>query len=546
MGYCFTLETANAVAQLTDGKVSACFNALVSDREILLDFKNSLQNFDENMYTSDRRRQEYSPIIQHLVENIESYYYSMNENYADKTKAEKYEAEALTNIHKGLTEVSRMFSQNRYKALLLPKIFRSKNQNEMNSINNLFQGRDLLKKIAELHPEESCLILQPYAQIFSRSAGLALTDAFSHFDKALKQMHLWPAVLLWNDSGSIFIPVRHEDEVIHIFHRLHDWDRHVHKKGFRYWRPWHDDFLFFLNDRFYNENEKRPHYIIQMSDLHFAKGASRLGIDRLKELIFKQRRSMEANAEISLVITGDMMDSPNAINNEAFCEFINDITRITERDPLIVLGNHDVNKKGIAITHRNQSLIACIPTSGQIVKCEDKKLIYLLFNSNTDGELAQGKIGEAQMVRMGNELDRINNISEYMLIAVLHHHLFHIPEPEWYAKRWYKKLFPTGFLDWTLELKDAELFKNWLEMRNVKLVLHGHKHIPLFNDDKINGVRVLSCGSSTGKVQHKTQGMTYLSYNVVGFHGNIVTCQQFVEDIWGAGAQPIKTDIFEI
>jgi 3',5'-cyclic AMP phosphodiesterase CpdA len=322
-------------------------------------------------------------------------------------------------------------------------------------------------------------------------------------------------------------------------------ERYTREKKY-YWHSWCDDFLFFLNDRYYKDNEIRPHYIIQISDLHFAQGASRRGATRLKELIFKQRRSMEPNAEINFVITGDMVDSPNAINHEALREFIGDISRITENEPLIVLGNHDINKKGLAITHHNQKLIACVPSSGQVVKWDDKKLIFLLFNSNIEGKCARGKIGEEQMIRIGNELDRIENTSEYTLIAVLHHHLFLIPEPEWHAKPWYKRLFPAGFLDWALELKDAELFRQWLRQRKIKLVLHGHKHVPLFDDNKINGIRVLGCGSSTGKVQHKTLGMTYLSYNVIGFHNNFITCQQYIEDVWGAGAEPIKTDTFEI
>ena len=546
MGYCFNLETANAVALLADGKVKACFNELFSDRDIMIDFKNALENFDDNMYTSERRRQEYIPIVTRLKESLSDYYYSRGEKYADKTNAEKYETEALTIIYDGLKAVSKMFADNRYKALLLPKIVRGKKKNDCDSDKELFRGRDLLKKLVNIHPEESCLILQPNTEVYSRSAGIALTDAFSHFDKALKQMHLWPAVLLWNDSGSIFIPVRHEEEVRHIFHRLHDWERY--ERNHKCWcgHPWHDEFLFFLHDRYYDENRWQSHYIIQISDLHFARGASRQGVDRLKELIFKQRRVMPPNADIGYVITGDMLDSPHTLNHEAFNEFVNDITRISEIKPLVVLGNHDVNKKGLAVTNYNQNLVTSTQIGSQVIKCDERKLIFLLFNSNTDGALAQGKIGERQMAQVGSELDRILNIQEYTIVAILHHHLFKIEEPEWKAKRWYEKLIPKGFMDWSMELLDAAVFKTWLQRRNVKLVLHGHKHSPLFDDDKIDGVRVLACGSSTGKTPHKMQGMTYLSFNVIGFHGSFITCQQYVEDVWGAGAQPIKTNTFEV
>jgi hypothetical protein len=190
MGYCFTIETANAVAHLSNGKVRACFNQLISDKEMLLDFKRSLEEFDDNIYTTNRRKQGYIPVVERLAKSIGQYYYSRDEKYADKTKAERYEAETLTNIYNGLKEISDLFSQNRYKALLLPQVVQDRKEQNINSEESLFKGCDLLRKLVEIHPEESCLILQPYAKVFSHSAGIALVDAFSHFDKALKQIHL--------------------------------------------------------------------------------------------------------------------------------------------------------------------------------------------------------------------------------------------------------------------------------------------------------------------------------------------------------------------
>ena len=139
---------------------------------------------------------------------------------------------------------------------------------------------------------------------------------------------------------------------------------------------------------------------------------------------------------------------------------------------------------------------------------------------------------------MGNLLDGIENIENYLLIAVMHHHLVPILRPEHYDDRWFRRIIPRSVFDETLKLNDADVFMGWLTCRNVRFVLHGHKHIPFQAEH--NGIQIISCGSSTGQIVHKERGKTYISYNLIKISEDAVTCTLFVEDILGAGAKDIK------
>ena len=93
-------------------------------------------------------------------------------------------------------------------------------------------------------------------------------------------------------------------------------------------------------------------------------------------------------------------------------------------------------------------------------------------------------------------------------------------------------------------LLDADIFMEWLSKRNVKCVLHGHKHIPFINED--NGIKVISCGSSTGQIVHRERGKTYMSYNLVKICRDAIICTQFAEEVFGAGAKNIRTEVIKL
>ena len=231
------------------------------------------------------------------------------------------------------------------------------------------------------------------------------------------------------------------------------------------------------------------------------------------------------------------------MNYKDYLEFDEFLQSQSGKKPLFVLGNHDVNIKGLSFTSRNRVLANYIGEYPKIETNKEINVIFLLFNSNTSGYLAEGMIGNEQMLKMGNLLDNIQNLENYKLVAVLHHHVVNIPNPDYYDKRWYKKIIPSSSIENTLRLKDAKLFLEWLTKRNVKVVLHGHKHIPFLT--KHQGINIISCGSSTGNVSLKDKEKTYMNFNVLKFTSDKLTCSQIIEELYGAGPT-IKTTVIDL
>ena len=91
-----------------------------------------------------------------------------------------------------------------------------------------------------------------------------------------------------------------------------------------------------------------------------------------------------------------------------------------------------------------------------------------------------------------------------------------------------------------MKLVDADIFLQWIESRNIKVVLHGHKHIPRIQ--KHNDITVIGAGSSTGSINHKETGKTYLSYNLIKYDNELnrpISCTIIVEEILGAGTKNV-------
>lgn len=57
---------------------------------------------------------------------------------------------------------------------------------------------------------------------------------------------------------------------------------------------------------------------------------------------------------------------------------------------------------------------------------------------------------------------------------------------------------------------------------------------------------MIGCGSSTGQIVHKERGKTFISYNVLKISEKTVTCTQLAEEVYGAGAENIRTEIIEL
>lgn len=508
MGYRFTLESANTVANLTFGKVMSCYRDIYSSTENYDGFMYFLNQFQKNMYSNELER--YMMNIRRIRETLHMY-----ADYKRPLEDVEY-GDTFLHFHrdvlKALHELSEIFGRCTVKSLLLPKM------RESNKYDDDFMiSPETLHRLVQKHQGDSCLILQPQERPYKTT----IFDAFPNFEIALRQADLWPAVLFWDGDDFVFIPIRHEDELLYLYEII-QYEKHPIGEI----------------KRLAEKKKKTSHYIFQLSDLHFGVKNVDVAERRLRSLVKSQLSSIELGDSVEFIITGDAVDSPSRATEYDYINFAEYLEERCGQKPIRILGNHDINNNGLAVFHGRQRIANIIGEYPKIHILEEQKVILLLFNSNTNGNLAAGEIGTAQMSEMGNLLDKVQNLNGYMLIAIMHHHLLPIPKPDYYDEKWYKKILPSSFLDESLKLIDAEPFVEWLNQRNIKFVLHGHKHIPFMTEHR--GINVIGCGSSTGQITHKEKGKTYISYNIIKISEKAVTCTQFAEEIYGAGAKNIR------
>ena len=89
-----------------------------------------------------------------------------------------------------------------------------------------------------------------------------------------------------------------------------------------------------------------------------------------------------------------------------------------------------------------------------------------------------------------------------------------------------------------MKLVDADRFLQWIENRGIKLILHGHKHIPKIHTH--NDITIIAAGSSTGKVRHVEEGKTFLTYNLIKYDiesKRPISCSIIAEEILGSGTK---------
>jgi predicted phosphodiesterase len=511
MEYKFTLESANAVANLAFSKIMPCYKSICSSLESYHEFMDFLGHFYKNIcsykFKQDIKKKNHRPGEIHP-----RFEYRIPQSEYNEHSFEKIERDLLET----LCDFSKMFEQYPIKSLLLPKIRILDDDND----DDFMTSHDILNQLFSLHKEGQCLILQPQERPYK---AVTIFNAFPNFDVALRQADLWPAVMFWdNNKNYAFVPIKDEEELYNLYQIVQDEPEPINKI------------------KKIAENKKKPsHYIFHLSDLHFGAKDVKMAARRLKSLIKVRFDSIEANDSVNFVITGDSVHSPNHSNESDYRDFSEHLKEHYGKKLIRILGNHDINNLGLAIFQGKKRIANIVGEYPKIEILEDSKAILLLFNSNTSGKLAEGKIGKEQMAEMGNQLDKVKNLKDYLLIAVMHHHLLPIPQPKFYDRKWYEKILPDNFLELAIKLKDADLFMEWLKERNVKIVLHGHRHIQFMTEHKDSGINVISCGSSTGQITHQNKDKTYISYNLIKIGEETVTCSQFAEEILGAGAKHI-------
>lgn len=529
MGYRTKIKNINSIGHLIEGNVYTFLQQSLSSNEMLRDnieFINKLiRNTSEQFYMSEPYwrglRNDLADLRHDWHEMEEMWHHARKYMNGSKELVSKdrlkYSFESQNeNLLHYLKKISSLFSRCKVKSILLPGF------DYENRINKLLIDVNTLKKIIEIHPGPTALILQ-FEQLFEKNE-IGILNVFAKFDIALYQMNEWPGVLLWNDDDSLFIPIREENELYEIF------------KIIRY----EDKSFNFLRELYERKAKPRNYsYLFHLSDLHFGNKLAERRTMRVIRILEDQINKLEENAVLIPIITGDLMQSPNSTNLQTYLQFSELLLSKGFEKPIHILGNHDVDSNGIfRLLSKQKAIIASLSNTSKIEIYEELKLAIIKFDSNTGGEFAQGKIGEDQLMEIGNNIDAIKNKESYTFIALLHHHPLEIENPYWYAREWYESVLGIERFDKTMKLVDAELFLEWIEKRGIKFILHGHKHIPKIQKHK--DITVIAAGSSTGSIKHLEKGKTHLSYNLIKYDVDTqqpVSISIIVEEIIGAGTK---------
>jgi len=502
MGYRFELQHANIVAHLIDGNIET-FLDLIQEDENWYPLKEFFRkNVEEKMFFSSKRyEKEFDRLFKELQRFIE------RRDFFEKS----YRYEFTEHFY----PLSKLIGRAKVKALLLP-----------GPDDRYMYDRYLLERLVHIHPEDSCLILQiSDIDRIENKKSVTLLNVFRAFEEALKNYDKFPGVLLWDKNDTLFIPTNNEEDVIKIFEIL----------TYKWRKP-----LQALREKFFQE--KNYIYLLHMSDLHLGKVTH----GRKKELfrLIDNHSIHKDNVQIIPIITGDLMDSPNPNNKDKVDDFVRELNTKFTHQAVSVLGNHDVDEKGIfSFFRKNKQATINLFSNNPIEIFEEYKLIIIKVCSNREGHLARGKIGEEQLIEIASELDKIENIDQYTCIAILHHHPVQIEAPDWQDSHWYEKILG-NYHEKTMELVDSDRFLEWCRTRNIQTILHGHKHIP--NIQKENNVYCIGAGSSTGEVKHVDNRKTYISYNIIKYDLNLkkpIQTSIYFEDVIGTNIKHLKTEL---
>lgn len=525
MGYRTSIQNINSVGHLIEGNIYTFLQQSIASEEML---RTNIYFLDRLIHRTSEQfymSKEYWRNLSEDLEFLRHNWYKIRRKWEQMCRyssLQDIELEDILNHNPRLLEylqiISKLFSRCKIKSILLPGFDYS------NPINSLLIDEGILKNIVNIHPGDTALVLQ-FEELFNRKE-IAVLNVFSKFDTALYQMNNWPGVFLWNEEDSIFLPIQEENDLYKIFNIV------------RY----ENNSFNFLREQFAKKSRQNKYaYLFHMSDLHFGNKLAEKRTMRVMRILENHISKLEDNTPLIPIITGDIMQSPCFSSKQAYEQFSELLRSKGFESPVHVLGNHDVDISGILkLFTKHKAIISSITDSKRITIFEDLKLALIKFNSNTGGELAQGRIGEDQLMEIGNEIDAIDSKDSYTFIALLHHHPLLIENPEWYAQDWYESILGSRYFEKTMKLIDSDLFLEWIHNRGIKYILHGHKHIPKIQ--KHNDITVVAAGSTTGSVKHQEKGKTYLSYNLIKYDidsKKLVSISIIAEEIIGAGAKNI-------
>ncbi len=495
MGFRFSIEHANWLAHVL--QPSGATPELEHEFERTETLRSFLKNIERNFYGSRRHREDLHYRWRDALHDI------------DRRHPENRDLDFLREFFRDIPWV----------ALIIP----SGNDHE---IDRLLTDKKLIRELVDIRPGDPGLILQ-----LEHPPGkqLSLESVFPAFKVALSKAANWPGLLVWSPSrDAAFFPLtlNHRD----IMERLNWIFSHLAMTyGYPNLGRLQD---LFENDIANRQPHKKPLNIIHLSDIHLGSKTARRRISRVQRLINIVAQEIEGNGHVIPVVTGDLMDTPSDDNQDdlrSFMEYLKDVGTL---DPLVVLGNHDVRNDGWL----NPIFEQAVNISRTPVKWIDECEVGIAsFNSVRGGHLARGLVSEREMLDVGSALDAGDKKAKnYSLIGLIHHHPIPVERPDWYKRKWYEKFLGKQF-EKTEELEDSEIFLAMLKQREFCAILHGHKHIPRF--EEYEQMAIIGCGSTVGHVDMTIKNQTYMSINVITIDTETgqLACRQKAERIPGAG-----------
>ena len=441
-----------------------------------------------------------------------------------------------------------IFSGREWTAVFIPSGFQ-----ESHSADQLLTSKFFLSKLSRTIKTEPHLILHLNE---APEKDFAITDIYPPFHSALSKSTRWPGILLWRKSDEpLFFPLpteKPEDAIQWIFSRV---DGVTNSSVHLLMRLYMDAFPSCRIDAASRLT------LVHLSDTHIGSKNSIERIIRVKDLLKDYVNDNRGDSSVQFLLSGDIMQSPdegNVICANDFHDYLKDL-QPCGRDPIFVLGNHDLRRKGVLRNRpASSSLIPAFNT--RIEWIPDHPVGILCWNSADGGRMARGKITGEQYRTIEERLNLSSGgNTNSILISLLHHHplQFRRLDPE--MRRFHMKTLGASlrkFIGSAYEhmdgLTEAQGFVRFCDSHGVKVILHGHKHIPIAG--KIpehlleNGpIRIFGCGSAVGKNTYLYRKLFNVDYEiamneiVLDFQTHLLSGRLMAETQYDKGLATIKT-----
>jgi hypothetical protein len=480
------------------------------------------------------------------------YFHHARSNAEIVEKAGRMRAAVLASPHHRyddiVLELRDIFSKREWTAVLIPSGIL-----ESHPADPLLTSRSFLSKLSRTLKADPHLILQLNE---APQHEFAITDVYPPFHSALTKSTRWPGILLWRRSDDpLFFPLPAEgaeDAIRWIFSRVDD----LATTSGRHMTLHYLDA--FPSCRIHAGSRLT---LLHLSDTHIGCRQSVERIVRVKELLKEYMARNRDDSSVQFLVSGDIMQTPdegNVICANDFHDFLKDL-HPGGRDPIFVLGNHDVRRTGVLRSRSaSSSLVPAFDT--RIEWIPDHPVGILCWNSADAGRMARGKITERQYRIIAEQLHPSPAGSvDPILISLLHHHplQFRRIDPE--MRRFHMKTLGASlrkFIGSAYEhmdgLTNAREFVRFCDSHGVRLILHGHKHVPIAG--KIpehllekRPMLVFGCGSAVGKNTYLYRKLFNVDYEVslneivLDFRTHLLSGRLMAETQFEKGLATMKT-----